>query len=115
MRNILPAFLLLGGSLFATAALAAPTALKCTGPDLGPHYFYLWVDYDAKTVSIGKQDTMTPASAVLPVSLSESEAVWVAPGGSGDPFHYVLKRDSGAISVSADNYQSGDVTCKPAP
>ena len=115
MRKILPAVLALGASLFATSAFAAPTALKCAGPDLGPHYFYVWVDYDARTVSIGKQDTMTPASAVLPVTLSESEAVWVAPGGSGDPFRYVLKRDTGAISVSADNYQSGDVTCKATP
>jgi hypothetical protein len=114
MRDTIFAFLVLSGSLFATTALAAPAALKCTGPDLGPHYFYLWVDYDAGTAIIGKADTTTPASAAIKASISQGEVAWDAPSNGGDMYHYTLNRNSGALAVTAENYESGDVTCNPA-
>ena len=113
MRSI-TALLLLSASLYATSGLAAPAALKCTGADMGPHFMYLWVDYDGSTVSIGRVDTTTPASSGLKASISPDAVAWDAAGSSGDVFHYSLNRKTGDLAVTAENYEGGPVTCNPA-
>jgi hypothetical protein len=113
MHKVIPAFLVLGGCLFATSALAAPTALKCAGADMGPHYTYLWVDYEAKTVDVGRADTTTVATPGVKASVSDGEMAWDVASPGGDMYHYKLNRSTGALGITAENYESGDITCKP--
>ena len=103
----------LGASLFATCAFAAPATLKCTGADMGPHYMYLWVDYDAAMVDIGRADTMTVASPGIKAKVSADEVAWDVASSGGDMYYYTLNRSTGALGITASNYESGDITCKP--
>jgi hypothetical protein len=114
MLKIIPVLVLLGGSMAATAVAAAPAALKCTGADMGPHFMYLWVDTEANTVDIGRVDTMTAASSGVKAQVSEGEIAWDVASAGGDMYHYTLNRKTGALGVTAANYESGQVTCKPA-